>query len=121
VTVSPTAGLANGQTVSIHADATNGTMSEIRAHICEPAIEAKPNVHRAPDHHHHGGPPDDDHDHDQAAAAMRRLELAHQTSPSPVPGARAEAALVVPVVDHPLLALTRVAGRPWSAHDRAVT
>ena len=46
VTVSPTTGLTDGQTVNISATATSGTMSEIRAHIsdqgCETAPEPRP-------------------------------------------------------------------------------
>jgi hypothetical protein len=44
VTISPTDGLTDGQAISIHATATSGTMSEIRAHICDPAFAAHPNL-----------------------------------------------------------------------------
>jgi len=36
VTVTPTSNLLDGQEIAIHAAATDGTMSEIAAHICQP-------------------------------------------------------------------------------------
>jgi LPXTG-motif cell wall-anchored protein len=37
VTITPTADLTVGQVINVHAEATSGTMSELRAHICTPA------------------------------------------------------------------------------------
>ncbi|MGZ4701795.1 MAG: fibronectin type III domain-containing protein, partial [Ilumatobacteraceae bacterium] len=38
VTITPTTGLVSGQTISIDATATSGTMSDILVHVCDPGI-----------------------------------------------------------------------------------